>query len=68
MMQPDPQCEISVAEVAELLESENKAPLVDVRTPEEWQIANIEGSQLLTDELHEKMLGTWDKAALIVFC
>lgn len=39
--------EIGVAEARELLRGENPPRLIDVREPDEWEIARIDGAELL---------------------
>ena len=57
--------EISHSEVAALLK-EGAIKLVDVRTPQEYEIAHIDGSQLVDQALAQEMVQTWPKDTPIV--
>jgi rhodanese-related sulfurtransferase len=57
--------EITPAEVAELLRK-GAIRLVDVRTPQEYAIARIEGSQLIDQTLVQEITHSWPKDTPIV--
>jgi len=57
--------EITPRETAELLRA-GKIKLVDVRTPEEYGIARVEGSVLADQSLAQEILQTWPKETAIV--
>jgi rhodanese-related sulfurtransferase len=57
--------EITPRETAELLKA-GKIKLVDVRTPEEYGIARVEGSVLADQSLAQEILQTWPKETAIV--
>src|SRR5678816_3960868 len=57
--------EISPAETAELLKK-GKAKLIDVRTPEEYAIAHIEGCPLVDEALAKIIVETWPKDTPII--
>jgi rhodanese-related sulfurtransferase len=57
--------EISPAEVADLLKK-GAIKLVDVRTPQEYEIARIEGSHLADQALIQEMVHSWPKDTPIV--
>ena len=64
--------EISPAEVKRRIDAGEKLHLIDVREPNEFAIARIEGSELIPmrqvpGEL-QKLEGRADEAPLIVFC
>ncbi len=40
--------------------------IIDIRTREEFDAARIEGSLHFTQEMMQKILGTWDRGALLV--
>jgi rhodanese-related sulfurtransferase len=61
----DERMRIDPAELATRL-SDGTTRVVDVRTREEWEAAQIEGSLLLTQELMQEILSRWDKEALLV--
>jgi len=65
-MQPD--LEISPAETAALLKN-GKAKLIDVRTPQEYALAHIEGCPLVDEALAKEIVETWPKnEAIITIC
>ena len=43
-----------------------KVKLIDVRTPEERNLAFIEGDQFASEELVQEIMGTWPKDTFIV--
>jgi rhodanese-related sulfurtransferase len=57
--------EITPRETAEML-SAGKIKLLDVRTPEEYAIARVEGSLFADQSLVEKIMQTWPKETPIV--
>src|SRR5262245_20904024 len=60
--------EITPAETAQLLK-EGKIKLIDVRTPEEYAIASVEGSILVNQSLAQEILETWPKdTAIVTIC
>jgi rhodanese-related sulfurtransferase len=62
----DKRIQISPEEVAAALKGDKPPRLIDVRTLEEWNIARIEGSQLITEDLAQEIY-SWPKDTLIVF-
>jgi len=58
--------EISPAELAQALR-DGSARLIDVRTREEYEAAQIQGALLLNQDLMQEMLARWDRSALVVF-
>ncbi len=64
--QIDQKIKISPKEVAEALKNGHKPRLIDVRAPEEYELAHIEGSQLITEGLAQEIY-TWPKDTSIVF-
>ena len=64
----EPNLEISPAEVADLMKK-GTVTLIDVRTPQEYDIARIEGCRLVDDALAKEILETWPKdKPLITVC
>src|SRR5262245_31421416 len=61
----EPELEISPAEAAALLK-QGAVTLIDVRTPEEYAIARIEGCRLVDQELAREIVDTWPKDTPIV--
>jgi rhodanese-related sulfurtransferase len=60
--------EITPAETAQMLK-ENRIKLIDVRTPEEYAIASVEGSILVNQSLAQEILETWPKdTAIVTIC
>ncbi len=57
---------VTPRDVAAVLQSSIPPRLVDVRTPEEWELARIQGATLVTEELTQEMMG-WPKDTSIVF-
>ncbi len=62
----DGRIQISPRDVAAALSGNAPPRLVDVRTPEEWELARIPGATLITEELGEEMM-RWPKDGPIVF-
>ena len=60
--------EITPREVAELLKHA-KVKLLDVRTPQEYQIASVAGSVLVDQELAQEIISNWPKdEAIVTMC
>ena len=60
--------EITVRETAELLKA-GKIKLLDVRTPEEYEIASIAGSVLVDQSLAQEIMQAWPKdTAIVTMC
>jgi rhodanese-related sulfurtransferase len=60
--------EITVQETAELLKH-GKIKLLDVRTPEEYAIANVQGSMLVDQSLAQEIMQSWPKdTAIVTMC
>lgn len=64
--QADRRIQISPSEVAKALKSDNQPKLIDVRTPNEWAIAKIEGAVLMTEDLAYN-IQSWPKDTPMVF-
>lgn len=64
--QIDQRIKISPKEVAEALKNGNKPRLIDVRTPDELKLAQIEGAALITEDLAQEIY-SWPKDTSIVF-
>ena len=58
--------EITPEDVKEALGS-GSIRLIDVRGPDEWETARIEGATLASKELADEMTSSWDKDTAIVF-
>jgi len=61
----EPELEISPAEAAELLKA-GAVTLIDVRTPEEYAIARIDGCRLVDQALAQEIVETWPRHTAIV--
>jgi len=60
--------EITPREVAELFQA-GKIKLLDVRTPQEYQIAAVAGSLLVDQELAQEIVSSWPKdEAIVTMC
>ena len=60
--------EIAPRDVADLLK-QGKVKLLDVRTPEEYQIASVSGSVLVDQSLAQEILQSWPKdTAIVTMC
>jgi rhodanese-related sulfurtransferase len=62
---PEPDLEVSPQEVVELVKN-GQVTLIDVRTPQEFAIARIEGSRLVDEALLREILEKWPKDKPIV--
>jgi len=62
----DRRVHVSPGDVAAAFRSDIPPRLVDVRAPEEWELARIEGATLNTEELAHEMM-RWPKDTPIVF-
>jgi rhodanese-related sulfurtransferase len=60
--------QIQPKEVAELRRNGQKVRLVDVRTEEEWEIARIEGAELLTQELFDELRAAAKDTPIVFHC
>ena len=58
--------QIAAADVKAMLDRGEAFELIDVRTPQERVVASIEGSQLLDDAVHDRLL-TLDRDTTMVF-
>jgi len=64
--QIDGRIQVSPEDVAVALRSKSPPRLVDVRTPEEWELARIPGATLISEDLAKEMM-QWRKHTAIVF-
>ena len=58
--------ECTPAEVRDMMTGENAPKLIDVREQGEWELVHLDDGLLLTQELIDEMLASWDKATQIV--
>jgi rhodanese-related sulfurtransferase len=58
--------EYTVQEVAQLLKSPAPPRLLDVREPSEWDLVRLEGAQLVTRELVDEVVSSWERNTPIV--
>ncbi|MBI2150103.1 MAG: rhodanese [Acidobacteria bacterium] len=65
MATADGAIEITARETAGLLK-QGKIKLLDVRTPEEYAIASVQGSMLVDQSLAQEIVQTWPKETPIV--
>lgn len=64
--QIDRRVQASSQDVAAALRSSTPPRLIDVRTPEEWELARIDGATLMTEALAQLMMH-WPKDTPVVF-
>lgn len=64
--QLDQKMRITPKETAEAMKGPNAPKLIDVRTPKEFEMAHIEGSQLINEDLAQQIY-SWPKETPIVF-
>jgi rhodanese-related sulfurtransferase len=62
----DQKMRITPEETAQAMKGPNAPKLIDVRTPNEWAMAHIEGSQLIDEELAQQIY-KWPKDTAMVF-
>ncbi len=60
--------QMSVHELKQLMEQNEKLRLIDVRTEGEWEIAKIEGAELLTEELQAELTTLPKDTVLVMQC
>ena len=58
--------EITPAEVVEILKSKASVRLIDVRTPQEYEIARIDGCTLVDEKLAQEIVDVWPKETHII--
>jgi rhodanese-related sulfurtransferase len=63
----DDRMKISAKELHELMETGTSVRLIDVREPWEFDIAHIEGAELLSRDLVGEIMEEWPKDTLMVF-
>lgn len=60
---------IQPAELKELLHGPKPPRLLDVRTPEEWEICRIAGAELVDQKLAQEIMERWDKdTPIVMYC
>jgi rhodanese-related sulfurtransferase/DUF971 family protein len=61
--------QIEPRELAALLQTTNPPKLLDVRTPDEAAMAQLEGAQLVDDRLAREIMETWPKETpIVLYC
>jgi len=61
--------EMEVEEIREIVGRRGDVRLLDVRTPEEWRTARIEGADLLDEALAREILENWPAdTPIVVYC
>lgn len=66
---PPPPAEVqtlSATDAKSKIDADSSIRVLDVRSPEEWEMVHLEGSQLIDQELVDEMLSSWDKNAPIM--
>jgi rhodanese-related sulfurtransferase len=64
----DRRMQISAKDTAELRRKNPKVRLVDVRSEEEWEMARIEGAELLTQELFDVLKAAPKDTPIVFHC
>ena len=64
----DQSMQLQPLDVAVALTDESSLRLVDVRTPEEWDVARIPGATLITEELARELMRLPRDTAIVFFC
>ena len=62
----DLKMQIAPAELAAALGTDKNVKLVDIRTREEFDAVHISGAIFFAQEMMQEILGSWDRAALLV--
>jgi adenylyltransferase/sulfurtransferase len=66
---PDATAEITPRELADRIAGGTRPVLIDVREPREWELARIEGAQLIPLGTLEAAMGSLDRTAdIVVYC
>jgi rhodanese-related sulfurtransferase len=60
--------QVTPQQVKESLKSNSPPHVIDVRTSEEWNLANIKDAQLVNEELTQKMMKWPRNTAIVFFC
>lgn len=64
----DRRIQTTVAEVAAALRGPNPPKLLDVRSPDEWQLAHLPGAQLVDERLAQEVM-TWSTdTPIVLYC
>jgi rhodanese-related sulfurtransferase len=64
----DRRIQTTVAEVAAALRGPNPPKLLDVRSPDEWQLARLPGAQLVDERLAQEVM-TWSTdTPIVLYC
>jgi len=66
--QLDQRMQVSPGDVLAALRSDKPPQLVDVRAPEEWELARIEGATLMTEALAEVLMRSPKDTPIIFYC
>ena len=61
----DQRLQISPGDLANALEEDPAARIIDVRTREEFEAVHIEGAILLSQDLMQEIIARWDREALL---
>jgi len=64
----DRRMQIAPKDVVALRKADPKVRLIDVRTEEEWEIARIEGAELLTQELFDELRTAPKDTPMVFVC
>jgi rhodanese-related sulfurtransferase len=64
----DRRIQTTVAEVAAALRGPNPPKLLDVRSPDEWQIAHLPGAQLVDERLAQEVMTWATDTPVVLYC
>jgi len=64
----DRRIQTTVAEVAMALRGPNAPKLLDVRSPDEWQIARLPGAQLVDERLAQEVMTWATDTPIVLYC
>ncbi|MBL8723541.1 MAG: rhodanese-like domain-containing protein [Planctomycetes bacterium] len=64
----DRRIQTTVAEVAAALRGPNPPKLLDVRSPDEWQIARLPGAQLVDERLAQEVMTWAPSTPIVLYC
>ncbi|HEY5038215.1 MAG TPA: rhodanese-like domain-containing protein, partial [bacterium] len=66
--QIDKRTQATPAEVALVLKSANPPQLIDVRGPQEWEMAKIPGAELMTENLSYEIMNSPKDRPMVFYC
>ena len=64
----DQRIQITPEALATALKSNNPPRLIDVRTPSEWEVAHLNGAELINEALTQEIMNSSKDAAYVIYC